>query len=874
MAWFSQIRRSLAVLVHRDRFARDLEEEMRSHLELQAQDNRKNGMAAREAEHAARRQFGNAALLRELSRDTWGWGWLERLAQDIAFSLRVLRKRPGFTAIAVIILALGSGANTAIFTVVNAMLLRPLPFPQPDRLVYLGEANRQKGLLLDWVAPGNYLEWRERTNLLADIGVFDPVRATLTGAGEPVRLNGVQASATLLTTLGINPILGRTFTSEEDRPGKNSVVMLGENLWRGRFGARTDILGKTIQIASRPFTIVGVVPDYVRLDADAWDLWTPLGLGPEARDTHTGFSVHAIGRMKSGVTISQVRREMRSIGAIIYSEYKGLGPGWEVETDALSDRLMRRTRPQLLLLTGAVGLLLLIACGNVANLLWMRSAQRNREIAIRAALGAGRWRIVRQLLTESIVLSSMAGAAGLLIAYGSVHLLYEWMPESMQTGIYPKVDPTVLVFTLAVSMATGFLFGLLPALNAGRIRLVESLKEARGGGSLSRGGLAGAFVVVQAVLAVVLLTGAGLLIRSFREVLAVDMGFQPERLLTFQVPLSSKYQDAARVAFYEGLIERVRNLPGVRHVGGSELLPLDGGGANVEFAVEGHPFNGLGEFVGTRIVTPGYFQAMGIPLLRGRVFEAHDDQNAAEVAVINHTMAITYWPGDDPVGKRFKLNPRYDSPWITVVGVVHNTKHFALDGKNWPEAFFPQRQRGWPTMRLVVRTSGDPLGLIPAIRTVISSMDPNVPMADVRTMDRVVGDSVAPRRLSMIVLACFAGLALLLASIGLYGVLAFSVVQRRHELGVRMALGAKGRDVLAMLLRRGMWLTLAGLVSGMAASIAVTRLLSDMIFGIRLLDPVTYAFVSVMVLTTAAVAILIPARRAARIDPMEALRYE
>jgi len=875
MGWLGQIRRRLAVLFHRDRFAHDLEEEMQSHLDLQAQDNQENGMPVEEAAFAARRQFGNATLLRETSRETWGWGWMERLAQDLTYTFRALRKNPGFAAVAVIVLALGSGANTAIFTVVNAVLLRPLPFPEPDRLVYFTEINPHKGLEGGWVAPGNYLAWRERSHWMQDIGAFVPTRPVLTGDGEPVRLNGVEATASLLTTLGLRPVLGRLFTPEEDRPGRNTVALIGESLWRGRYGARGDVLGRTVAIDSKQYTVVGVIAADIRLAEDTAEVWIPLGLGPNARNSHNGFYLYAIGRMKSGVSVQQARDEMRTLGESVYRENPRQGlSGWEVVTDKLSDRMVRRTRPQLLLLSAAVGLLLLVACVNVANLLLTRSAQRGREISVRAALGAGRWRIVRQLLTESLVLSLLGGAGGLILAHWVVNLLYGWMPEGMRTGVLPGLDLKVLGFTLAVSIGTGVLFGLVPALRATRFDLAGSLKEAGRSIAAGRGRLAGALVISEAALAVVLLIGAGLLIRSFTRLLTVNPGFRPEHLLTLRVPLTAKYRPSGRVAFYENVLQRVRAIPGVRSAAGAEFLPIEGSGPNIEFAVEGRPFSGSGAFVGNRIVTPGYFETMGIARIRGRSFDFHDDSTTPEVAVINETMASTCWPGEDAVGKRFRLNPRGNSAWIAVVGVVRDVKHFGLDGKRWPEAYFPQRQRDWPSLSLVVRTSADPLATMPEIRAVIRGVDPNVAVAEVRTMEKIVADSVAPRQLSMILVAAFAALALALACIGLYGVISYSVVQQRHEMGIRMALGAERRDLLKLVLTRGTLLALAGLMVGMAASLAVTRLLSGMIFGIALLDPLTYAGVAVVVLTAATAAVYIPARRATEIDPTEALRYE
>jgi len=870
MALFGQFFRRLAVLLHRDRLDRELEEEIESHLELQIQDNRENGMPEPEAGASARRQFGNAALLKEASREAWGWRWLEQLAQDLAYAARIMRKNPGFTAIAVVVLALGSGANTAIFTVVNAMLLRPLPFRDAHQLVSIAEINRPKGIEGGWVSPGSYLDWRDRSHLVQDIGAFESQPMTLTGAGDAMRLNGVHATASLLTTLGIRPVLGRLFTPQEDQPKGNAVALLNENLWRDHFGGRSDILGRPIVIDSKPYTVVGVVACDIRLDQEPWDVWTPLGLGPDDLHSYRGFWLFTIGRMKPGVTVDQARAEMRAIGASIYRRDPELA-GYEVTTETLSDKVVHGIRPELLLLSAAVGLLLLVACANVANLLLARAMQRGREISVRAALGAGRWRIVRQLLTESLVLALLAGAAGLLLAYWAVNLLYGWMPQRMQTGVRPDVDLAVLGFTLAVSLGTGLLFGLAPAFRAAKVDLVESLKESSRSVTFGRGRLGGALVIAEAALAVVLLTGAGLLIRSFVQLLSVNPGFRPERLLTLKVPLPFE-KSSARVAFYEELLQRVKALPGVRSAAAANYLPIYGIGPSIEYAVEGSPWKGSGAFVGTRNVAPGYFETMGIPLLKGRTLDLHDDSKGTRLAVINETMASAGWPGEDAVGKRFKLNPSINRDWTTVVGVAGNVKHFGLDGKKWPEAYFPEL--GWGTMSLVVRTSADPLALVPAIRAIVRGMDPNVPVADVRSMEKIVTDSVAPRQLSMILVACFAGLALALASIGLYGVIAYSVAQRRHELGVRMALGAVRGDVLRLVLARGTSLTLAGLALGMAASLAATRLLSGMLFRVTFLDPLTYAVVAVTVLAAASAAAYIPARRATRIDPMEALRYE
>jgi putative ABC transport system permease protein len=769
---------------------------------------------------------------------------------------------------AVAILALGSGANTAIFTVVNAMLLRPLPFRDPGQLVYLTEVNRQKGLEGGWVAPGNYLEWRDRSHLMQDIGAFVSSRTILTGAGEPVRLDAVGATASLLSTLGIQPIIGRMFGAAEDQPGKDTVVLISEGLWRSRFGARSDILGQPIVLDGKPREVIGVLPSTVRLDLSTWDIWAPLALGPGARNSHNGFYLYAIGRMKPGVDLEHARAELRAVGNSIYRENSSQGmAGWEVVTERLSDRLVRRTRPQLLLLSVAVALLLLVACANVASLLLTRSAQRSHEITIRTALGAGRRRIVRQLLTENLALSLLAGAAGLLLAHWTVRGLYGWLPDHLQSGVVPAVDLRVLAFTLLVSAGTGLLFGLTPALRASRFDLRTTTPRP--------GRLGDLLVVSEAAIAVVLLVGAGLLVRSFANLMTVDMGFRPERVLTVQVPLSSKkYNDRAKVAFYERALEHVRALPGVRSAAAAEVLPIEGKGASIEFAVEGRPWNGSGAFVGNRIVTPGYFETMGIPLLEGRTLDAHDDRNAPDVAVINETMAFTCWPGENPVGKRFRQNPRGNSPWITVVGVVHDVKHFGLEGKKWPEAYYPQRQTGWPSMRLIVRTAADPLGLLPAVRDVIRGIDPAVPVAEVRSMEQVVADSVAPRKLSMVLVVAFAAMALALASIGLYGMIAYSVTQRRHELGVRMALGAGRGDVLRMVGASGLLFTLVGLAAGVGASLAATRFLSDILFGVTPIDPLTYASAVTVLFIAASAAVYIPAQRATRVDPMEALRYE
>ena len=600
-------------------------------------------------------------------------------------------------------------------------------------------------------------------------------------------------------------------------------------------------------------------------------------MGATARDQHNGFYLLAIARMRNEVTVEQARREMRSVGESVYREHQEQGlRGWEVVTERLQDRMVQKARPLLVLLSFAVGLVLLIACVNVANLLLARSTRRRRELAVRSALGAGRWRIIRQLLTESIVLSLAGGCVGLLFALLGVHGIYRWMPERLYLGTRPHMDLTVLAFTILAAVATGILFGLAPALQAGRIDLQEALKDgARSIGSC-RGRLSRTLVVLETCLAVVLLIGAGLLVKSFVRLLSVNPGFRAERLLTFQVPIpSGRYsKDSARVVFYESLVARLRAFPGVRSAGGAQFLPIEGGGANIEFAVEGKPRGPAGTFVGTRIVTAGYFETMGIPLIKGRLLNMHDDSKVPEVAVINETMASSYWPGEDPVGKRFRLNPRGNSAWITVVGVAGNVKHFGLDGKMWPEAFFSQRQRGWPSMRMVVRTSTDPSAIAASVRSMVRELDRNVPIAEVRTMDKIIADSVAPRRLSMILVAGIAGLALLLAGIGLYGVISYSVAERQHEIGIRMAIGADGKNVLRLVVGEGLKLAAVGLAAGVGVSLVISSLISRLLFGITAYDPATYALVVATLFAVAVVAAYIPAHRATRVTPTEALRSE
>jgi putative ABC transport system permease protein len=807
---------------------------------------------------------------------------MDHLWQDLRYGLRMLLKHKGVTAIAVLSLALGIGANTAIFSLVDAVLLRPLPFKEPDGLVMVWEEAARIGFPRNTPAPANYADWKAQNQVFEDLAALRFGSYNLTDESEPEKVEAQAVTANFFPILGVAPVHGRGFAPEEDQPEGNRVVMLSYGLWQRRFGGDPALIGKELLLDGRQHTVIGVMPPGFQFLARETDLWLPMAFTPQELANRGGHYLTVVGRLKPGVTLAQARDDIAAITQRINQENPSRGFDLGSVVISLREQLAGDVRPVLLLLLGAVSLVLLIACANIANLLLSRGTSRYREIAVRTALGAGRHRIVRQLLTESLLLAAVGGVAGLLFAWLSFSFLKQIIPASMALNAGMRIDAKVFGFTLLLSLLTGVLFGLTPALQAARIDLNATLKQSAGrtGTGAGHRRLRGALVITEIALALVLLVGAGLLIQTFLRLRALDIGVNPENVLTLRTSLPrSKYGELPRrAAFYQQVLERVRGLPGVVAAGYTSAVPLTWKGGTSGFTIEGHEPK-PGQDANNRQVSQGYMESMGIKLLQGRFFDDHDDAQSQPVAIINETMARQYWPGETAEGKRFKLGPLdAQVPWITVVGVVGDVKEMGLEAPAKAEMFFPYQQLPamlWNMPRdLTVRTTGNPLGMANAVRQAVWSVDPAQPVSNVRTMEEILSEEVTQRRIAMTLLAAFAALALLLASLGIYGVLSYAVAQRTQEIGIRMALGANRRDVLRLVMSDGLRLAGAGVVIGLGASLALTHLMTRLLFGVSASDPRTLTGVSLLLLAVALLACYVPARRAARVDPMVALRNE
>jgi putative ABC transport system permease protein len=801
---------------------------------------------------------------------------MRSLLQDVRYAVRRLLKSPGFALVAVGALALGIGANTAIFSVVNSVLLRPLPYPQPEQLVQLWESRPRMNMPRTEVAPHEFLAWAERSESFRQLAANDLTEYNLTGRGEPERVTGALVTAGYFPLFGVNPALGRTFLAQEDQPGGNNVVVLGYELWRSRFNSDPSVVGQSVSLDGVPCAVVGVMPRGFRLP-DGAGLARPIAFTAEDRAKVGSHFLNVYGRLKDGATLAQAEGEMTAVAGRVEQDFGDANVGHRVVLVPLHEQVVGGARTALLILLGAVGLVLLIACANVANLLLARAAARRREVAVRAALGASRWRIVRQLLAESVLLSSLGGAAGLLLAVWGVDLLVSLDPTGVQRAGEVTLDWRVLGFTLGLSVLTGLLFGLAPALQASKADFVESLKEGgRSAQGLGRSRLRGALVVSEVALTLVLLVGAGLLVKSFRQLLAVEPGLDPRHVLTLEVSLpQAKYAERQQISsFYERLIEQAAALPGVEAAGAVSILPLAGNDNSNFVQIEGRPPLPPGQALraGRRNVSADYFRALGIPLKRGRAFTASDAKDAPPVVVINEAMARSFFAGEDAVGKRIRTGDK--SPWVEVVGVVGDVRHRGLDVETRPEMFFPHLQTPSRQMTLVARASGDPEALAAPLRERVRELDRDQPVGNVKTMETWVSESVASRRFSVLLLGVFAAVAAGLAALGLYGVVSYSVAQRTHEIGLRVALGARPGDVLRLVIRQGMTLTLLGTAVGLLAALALTRVMSGLLFGVGATDPATFVAVPLLLMTVALVACYLPARRATKVDPMVALRHE
>ncbi len=938
MRWINKFPLRLRSLFRKKRVERELSDELRFHLEKLIQENVGRGMTAEEARYAALRELGGVEQIKEQCRDMRRVNYIENFVQDVRYGLRMLAKNPGFTAVAVLTLALGIGANTAIFTVVNTVLLRPLPYPHSDRIVWVTQEIRT--MHAEIAGGPDYLDWRDQNRSFERMAAYqEQGSVNLTGSARPERVSAAQVSASFFSTLGLEPIFGRSISEDEDRPGGQKVAVITSGFWRRYFASNPHVLGHTINLDGSPYTVVGVMPASFRFPGNSRiELLLPLALDAQRERLRMQMTiVRVIGLLKAGVTLAQARADLAAISGRNRPESGAVGPmpaaspseatgapapsgpqmvimaapesghepaprppgtGGETEQIGgsgpvrmmpsielklipLHDELVGSLRPALLILLGAVTLVLLIACANVANLLLARSSVRSREIAIRAALGAGRWRLFRQLLAESVLLGVCGGVLGLIFAFWGVGAVVALTPTSVVGDLFRLVkvgvDASVLGFALLTSVLTGIIFGLAPAVITTKPDLNESLKEGARAStvSLHRSRLRSALVVVELSLALVLFAGAGLLIKSFVRLLLVDPGFQPERVLTLAINLTeSKYATGSQqAAFFKQLVERVQSLPGVQVAGLSDSLPFADysvmiTGLNPEGRVPQSP--GTDPVVPVLSISPNYFRALGMRMLGGRPFSESDTAAAPKVAVVNETLARHFWPNQDPVGRRLTGGPNL----LTVAGVVADTHHNGLAEKAEPELYLPFLQSPQSGMNLAIRTAADPTSIVNAVRAQVAASDPEQPVYDVTTMEQRLAESLSPRRFNMLLLSAFALLALVLAGVGIYGVMSYSVVQRTHEIGIRTALGARREDMLKLVVGQGFKLTLVGLGIGIAGALAMTRFLASLLYGVKPSDPLTFIAVSLILTATALLACYIPARRATKVDPMVALRYE
>ena len=813
---------------------------------------------------------------------------MSTLLQDLRFAVRGLVKQRGFTFVALLTLALGIGANSTIFGIVNAVLLRPLPYQEPDRVVLMW--NHWINWSKTWVSQGELVDYQQQARSLEHVAAFDNASFNLTGGGDPLRVRAAQVQPDIFAALGARPIAGRLFTAAEDQPGHEHVVMLTEGLWRSQFGSDPSIVGRSIQLDAQPYTVVGVLPAELRLPLDyasraLTQIWMPLALGPNDPQARGNHGLYALGRLRPGVTLAQAQAEIDTITKGFQQQYaNNYDREFGLTLVTAPSEVFGDVRPALLVLLLAVGTVLLIACANVANLLLARSEARQKELAIRVVLGAGRGRIVRQLLTESVVLSGLGGAAGMALAYGLTRLLIALDPLKIPRVHDITIDGRVLAFTAAISAITGILFGLVPAIQSSRGDLQPVLKE---GGRDSRGGsgwLRRVLVVGEVAASVVLVAAALLLGRSFARLLDVDAGFNPSHVLTLRtsLPQATYTNSAASVRAFAEVGRRLRETPGVVAAGGVTGLPLATTRGDWGIQIEGQPAptaktNTAADW---QVVTPGYFEAIGTPLRGGRTFTDADVATTLPVIVVNETMAKKYWPGISPVGRRMMMGN--NGVWLTVVGVVADVHHRGLDVLPRPEMYRPHAQfRYGPAtapavtaLTWVMRTTSDPLAATGYARAAVTAVDPGLGISDVATMDQVLADSTSDRRLNMLLFALLGGLALALATVGVYGVVAYSVTQRTHEIGVRMAIGARPADVVRMVLNEGGRLAIAGVAAGSIVALAGARLIRGLLFEVSATDPWTFAGVAIAILAVALLASYIPARRATRVDPMVALRGE
>ncbi len=810
---------------------------------------------------------------------------MESLIQDIRYAVRTLLKKPGFTGIAVLALALGIGANTAIFSVINAILLRPLPLAEADRLVLASEFDTKIGKGGFMTSFPNYEDWRAQNQVFDDVAAFRSTGFTLTGFKEAERIDSGSVSANFFDLLRVSPILGRTFLPGEDKPGSERLVVLSYGLWQRLFAGDTTVPGRTLMLSDEPYTIIGVLPAEFKFPVSVDDakVFTTIAFEGGNLQERGAKTNRVVARLKPGVTIEQAQADMRNLAASLEKLYPQTNTDIGIELVGLHDDLVADVRPALWVLFGAVAFVLLIACSNVANLLLARASSRQKEIAIRTALGASRWRIVRQLLTESLILGLAGGALGLLIGAWGKDFLISFAPANLPQINAVGIDIRVLAFTFTASILTGIIFGLMPALKASHPDMNESLKDGSRSSTAGPGRhrLRGLLVVSEVALAFMLLIGAGLLIKSFFTLRQVNPGFDPENVLMARISTSrTKFpEDQQRIEFFQQVLDRIRALPGVKSADLVTPAPFSGNNVYTGFTIEGRPsLPGQEPEAGLRGVTPGYFKTMRIPLLKGREFTDADRKGGIGAVILNETLARRYWPDENPIGQRISnvgVNVDDNEPAIwEIVGIVGDVRHSGLSRDLLPEMYVPHRQQTWGWGNFVVRASGDPMSLASAIRGEVAAVDPDQPVYRISPIEELIANSIAQQRFNTLLLVIFAAVGLVLALVGIYGVISYSVTERTHEIGIRMALGAGEGAILRNVLGKGMSFAGAGIVCGIAGALALMRVLSVLLYGVSATDPVTFIAVSLLLIVVALVACYVPARRATKVDPMVALRYE
>ena len=883
MKWTRTITQRIRSLFRRNAVERELEQELRFHLENQMLENISAGMTPEEARHAATRAFGGVEQFKEQCRDERRVNLVETLFQDARHAIRMLGKNPGFVFFTVMILATGIAANTAIFSIADAVLLRPLPYRAANRLVMIWEDATSYGFPHDTPAPGNFADWKSRNQVFEDVAAASfGASFTLTGEGRPEEIMGRRVTTNLFSVLGASPALGRDFRAEDDVPGAAGVAILSHNLWLHRFAGDPGIIGREVWLNNGKYNVVGVMPRGFQFPDREAQLWIPARFTKEDLANHGSHFLEVVARLKPDISLPTANVNLAAIAQKLAEEHPDTNAKVGAFAVPLREELAGELRPAILVLLGAVCFVLLIACANVANLLLARATGRRRELAMRLALGASRGRIVAQLLTESMLLALIGGAAGLLLSLEGTQFLSRLIPQGIAPLSGTGVDQRVLLFTFAVSVTTGVLFGIIPALRISQLNLVGSLKQGGGQSGVGSGGrhLRDTLVVSEVALAIVLLTGATLMIRSLQNLVHLDPGFRPDHVMVMRTPLPRpKYSDfARRTSFYTGVLSRVGSLPGVVAAGYTTWVPLTNPGGATGITVQGHPEPARGQLLipNARIVSSDYMRAVGMKLIEGRSFDGRDGTATPLVALINQTMARNFWPGENPVGRRFKLGAyQENSPWITIAGIVGDVHQAGLELPARPEMYLPyQQQEFFSPDWLTVQTEGDPMRLAEIVRREIWAVDKQQLVVGARPLEDLVDENLASRKIQASLLGGFAGLALVLATLGIYAVLSFAVTQRTQEIGIRVALGAHRRDVLRMVLSQGLRLFLIGAVLGLVAALALSQTLEHLLYGVSASDPISFAGVIVLLGAVTLLACYVPARRATRVDPLVALRYE